>query len=179
MAMTLATVGGGLCSMLLLSGCSIVMALHGNKEPDFEHIKVGATKEEIEFEFNQPGTLKELGEGKTEIAYKYEIGNSPNPGRAAVNGYVDLYTIGLAEPILTIIELIQVDDVETQVVYGPDQRVLEIRGYVPPPPSPELKAAQEEQEKYVKKHPALRTDQPSSASATPPPQGTAPPCVAC
>lgn len=179
MTVRILTAVWGLHAMLLLSGCSIVMALHGNKEPDFEHIKVGATKDEIEFEFNQPGILKELGEGTTEIAYKYEIGNSPNPGRAAVNGYVDLYTIGLAEPILTIIELIQGNDVETQVVYGPDQRVLEIRGYVPPPPSAELKAAQEEQEKYVRKRPAPGTDQPSSAAATPPPRETTTPCVAC
>ena len=179
MALRIVTAVCGLCAILLLFGCSIAMALHGNKEPDFEHIKVGTTKDEIEFEFNQPGALKELGDGKTEATYKYEIGNSPNPGRAAVNGYVDLYTIGLAEPILTIIELIQGNDVETQIVYGPDQRVLEIRGYAPPPPSAELKAAQEEQDKYVWKRPTTKTDQPSSASATPLPQATTTPCVAC
>ena len=101
------------------------MALHGNKEPDFSYITVGATKEAVDFEFNQPGVSKDLGEGKLEVTYTYEVGNSPNPGRAAVNGYVDLYTLGLAEPILSIIELIQGDDVETQVVYGPDQRAIE------------------------------------------------------
>lgn len=138
------------------------MALHGNKEPNFEYIKVGATKEEIDFEFNQSGTSKGLGDGKTQVTYKYEVGNSPNPGRATVNGYVDLYTIGLAEPILTLIELFQGNDVETEIVYGPDQRVLEIHGYIPPPPSAELKAAQEEQDKYVRKRPASRADQPSS-----------------
>ena len=36
-----------------------------------------------------------------------------------MNGYIDMHTIGLAEPILTIIEMIQGDDVETQVMYGP------------------------------------------------------------
>ena len=169
MTLRILTTVCGLYAALLLSGCSIAMALHGNKEPDFQHIKVGATKEEIEFEFNQPGTSKELGDGKTEITYKYEIGNSPNPGRAGVNGYIDLYTIGLAEPILTIIELIQGDNVETQIVYGSDQRVLEIRGYVPPPPSAELKAAQEEQDKYVRKRPAPIADQPSGPLTAPPP----------
>ena len=175
MALRIVTTVCGLYAMLLLSGCSIAMALHGNKEPDFQHIKAGATKDEIEFEFNQPGTSKEIGDGKTEITYKYEIGNSPNPGRAGVNGYIDLYTIGLAEPILTIIELVQGDDVETQIVYGPDQRVLEIRGYVPPPPSAELKAAQEEQEKYVRKRPTPKTDT-STGTAAPshPPNATAP-----
>jgi hypothetical protein len=162
MALKILTTVCGLYAIYVLSGCSIAMALHGNKEPDFQHIKVGATKEEIEFEFNQPGTSKDLGNGQTEITYKYEVGNSPNPGRAAVNGYVDLYTIGLAEPNLTIIELIQGDDVETQIMYGPDQRVIEIRGYVPPPPSAELTAAQEEQEKHIRKRPAPRSDQPTT-----------------
>ena len=175
MALRIVTTVCGLYAMLLLSGCSIAMALHGNKEPDFQHIKVGATKDEIEFEFNQPGTSKELGDGKTEITYKYEIGNSPNPGRAGVNGYIDLYTIGLAEPILTIIELVQGDDVETQIVYGPDQRVLEIRGYVPPPPSAELKAAQEEQEKYVRKRPTPRTDTSTGIAEPSQPQSTTAP----
>lgn len=148
----------GLYAMLILSGCSIAMALHGNKEPDFEYIKIGATKEEIDFEFNQSGTSKELGDGKTEVTYKYEVGNSPNPGRAAVNGYVDLYTIGLAEPILTLIELFQGDDVETGIVYGPDKRVLEIHGYTPPQASAELKAAQEEQKRYLRKRPTPKPD---------------------
>jgi hypothetical protein len=150
----------GLYAMFLLSGCSIVMAIHGNKEPDFEHIKVGATKEELDFEFDQPGTSIHLGDGKTEVTYKYEKGNSPNPGRAGVNGYIDLYTLGLAEPILTVIELLQGDDVETQVVYGPDNRALEIRGYMPPPSLAELKAAQEEQEKYIRKRPVPNSNQP-------------------
>jgi hypothetical protein len=165
--------------LLALPGCSIAMALHGNPAPNFDIIKFGATQEEVEFELNSSGTTNELGDGKKAVTYKYEVGNSPNPGRAMVNGYVDLYTIGLAEPILTIIELIQGDDVETEIVYGPDQRVLEIHGYTPPLPSAELKAAQEEQEKYMRKRPASRTDQPSSASATPSPQETNTPCVAC
>lgn len=41
----------------------------------------------IEFEFNQPGMSKDLGEGKTEVTYKYKMGNSPNAARAAIYGY--------------------------------------------------------------------------------------------
>jgi len=74
----------GLFVLLTLSGCSVIMAMVGDKEPDFEHIKVGATKEEIDYEFNQPGTPKDLGEGKTEVTYKYAIGNSPNAARVAI-----------------------------------------------------------------------------------------------
>jgi len=52
MTLKILTTVCGLYAALLLSGCSIAMALHGNKEPDFKHIKVGATKDQIEFEFN-------------------------------------------------------------------------------------------------------------------------------
>ena len=65
MTLRILTTVCGLAAMFLLSGCSIVMALHGNKEPDFEHIKVGATKEELDFEFDQPGISKDMGDGKT------------------------------------------------------------------------------------------------------------------
>jgi hypothetical protein len=175
MAIKIMTTVCGLYVILVLSGCSIAMALHGNKEPNFEHIKVGAPKEEIEFEFNQPGTVKDLGNGKTEVTYKYEMGNSPNPSRATAHGVIDLYTLGLAEPILTLIELFQGHDEETRIVYDPDNKALEIIGYTPPPLSVEMKMAQEEQEKYVRKRPVpMSSDQqrtkmpPTSFSASPP-----------
>ncbi len=155
-----------LCA-LCLSGCSIVMALHGNQEPNFEFVTPGATKEAIDSEFHQSGISRDLGEGRTEVTYQYEMGNSPNPGRAAVNAYIDLYTLGLAEPILTVIELLQGDDVETRVVYGPDQRAMEILGYTPPPMSEALKAAQEEQDKFVRKRPVRTSDQPNRPEPSP------------
>lgn len=153
MATKIMTTVCGLYAISILSGCSIAMALHGNKEPNFEHIAVGATKEEIDYEFNKPGTSKDLGDGKTEVTYNYEIGNSPNPGRAGVNGLIDLYTIGFAELILTPIEFFMGKDVETRIMYGPDNKALEVLGYTPPPISAEVKMAQEEQEKYILKRP--------------------------
>jgi hypothetical protein len=175
MAMKIMTTICGLYAMLILSGCSIAMALHGNKEPNFEHIKVGVPKEEIEFEFNQPGTVKDLGDGKTEVTYKYEMGNSPNPGRASMYGYVDLVLIGIPEPIFTLIELFQGHDEETRIVYGPDNKALEVLGYTPPPLSAEMKAAQTEQEKYISKRPVpMPSDQqitntsPFSLNVSPP-----------
>lgn len=165
----------GLYAVLILSGCSIAMALHGNKEPNFEHIAVGATKEEIDYEFKKPGTSKDLGDGKTEVTYKYEIGNSPNPGRAWVNFYIDLISFGLAELILSPIELFQGKDVETRIVYDPDNKALEVLGYTPPPISAAVATAQAEQEKYIRKRPvSMPFDQhrtntpPSSLNVSPP-----------
>lgn len=149
----------GVYALLTLSGCSIAMAMIGDKEPDFEHIKVGATKEEIDFEFNQLGTLKELGDGTTEVTYKYSMGNSPNAARAAIYGYYDLATLGFAEPVFTVIELFVGHNEETSVVYGANNRALQITGYTPPPLSLEEKAALVEQDKYVRKRPVSRSDQ--------------------
>ena len=175
MAPKIITTIWGLYAVVILSGCSIAMALHGNKEPNFDHIKVGVTKEEIDFEFNGPGTSRDLGDGNIEVTYKYEIGNSPNPGRAGVNGYIDLATIGLAEPILTLIELFQGKDVETRIVYGPDSKALEVHGYTPPPISAAMVTAQEEQAKYIYKRPVSMSSHqqqtntsPTSFNASPP-----------
>ena len=176
MATKITTAVCGLYAVLILSGCSIAMALHGNKEPNFEHITIGATKEEIDYEFNKPGTSKNLGDGKTEVTYKYEIGNSPNPARAWVYFYAYLTIIGiLGEPIYSFIELFQGHDEETRIVYAPDNKALEILGYTPPPISAVMETAQEEQEKYVRKRPVImssdqqRTSMPPTSLNAPPP----------
>jgi hypothetical protein len=162
MALRILTTVFGLYAILVLSGCSIGMALSGNKQPNFDHIVIGAPRDQVEAEFGQPVTTNSLTKGKQEASYKYEMGNSPNTGRAWVNFYVDLYTIGLAEPILTVIELLQGHDEETQIVYGPDNKILEIHGYTPPPvskvvigaeqpPSKAVIESEELQEKFIER----------------------------
>ena len=142
-------------------GCSIAMALNGQQEPNFDAFEVGSSRKQVEIQLGTPVSSKLLEEGKKEDTYKYEMGNSPNGGRATLNFYIDLATIGLAEPILSLIEVFQGHDEYSYIVYSPDDRVLAISGYRPPPPSPEMKAAQEAQEQYKKK-PVI-----SDLSATP------------
>jgi Curli production assembly/transport component CsgG len=134
----------------VLSGCSIAMALHGHPEPNFDNIHVGATNEDVELEFGKPVSSRPLESGNREDTFKYEMSNSPNPGRATMYGYIDLATIGLAEPILTLIELFQGHDEETTVVYDSHNRVIDLVGYRPPPPSPALTTAEDSQRRYTK-----------------------------
>jgi hypothetical protein len=151
-------------------GCSIAMALNGHQEPIFDAFEVGSSRKQVEIQLGTPVSSKMLEEGKKEDTYKYEIGNSPNGGRATLNFYIDLATIGLAEPILSLIEVFQGHDEYSYIVYTPDDRVVAISGYRPPPPSPEMKAAIEAQEQYKKK-PAnsdLSTTPASSSYASPP-----------
>lgn len=176
MATKIITTIWGLYAVVILSGCSIAMALHGNKEPNFDHIKVGATKEEIDFEFNTPGTSKDLGDGKAEVTYKYEMGNSPNPARAGVYFYAYLTIIGiLGEPIYSLIELRQGHDEETRIVYGPDSKALEVLGYTPPPISAAMVTAQAEQDKYIYKRPVIMSSDHQKTNTPPTSLNVSPP----
>ena len=168
MTLRILTTVCGLYAALILSGCSIGMALSGNKQPNFDYIVVGAPRNQVEAEFGHPTATNESTDGKQEATYKYEMGNSPNTGRAWVNFYIDLATIGLAEPILSIIELLQGHDEETRIVYGSDKKILEIHGYTPPPISKVVIEAEESQEKYIerrRKAPSAPDDQSSSPPA--------------
>ena len=163
------TAVSGLYATFVLAGCSIAMALIGNKQPNFDYIVVGAPRNQVEAEFGHPTSTKESADGKQEATYKYEMGNSPNTGRAWVNFYIDLATIGLAEPILSIIELLQGHDEETQIVYGPDNKALEIHGYTPPPVSKVVLDAEEAQEKYIERR-RKTLPGPTDQSSPPPAQ---------
>ena len=168
MALRIVTTVCGLYAALVLSGCSIAMALSGNKQPNFDYIAVGAPRNQVEAEFGHPTATNESTDGKQEATYNYEMGNSPNTGRAWVNFYIDLATIGLAEPILSIIELFQGHDEETRIVYGPDNKILDIHGYTPPPVSKVVIEAEESQEKNIerrRKAPSAPAEQSSSPPA--------------
>jgi hypothetical protein len=163
MAMKILTIGCGFYAAIVLTGCSIGMALSGNKQPNFDYIVVGSPRNQVEAELGHPTATNESADGKQEATYKYEMGNSPNPGRATMYGYAWLTIIGiLGEPIYSLIELNMGHDEETRIVYGLNNRVLEIHGYTPPPASkavikaksPASKAvleAEELQEKYIER----------------------------
>jgi hypothetical protein len=138
----------GIVLLLTQAGCSIAMALNGNIQPNFEAFDVGSTRKQVEIQLGTPLSSKSLPDGNREDTYKYQMGNSPNGARATLYFYYDLVTFGLAEPVFSLIEVLQGHDEESVIIYDQDDRVLEIQGYRPPEPSPELKAARQEQEKH-------------------------------
>jgi hypothetical protein len=143
---------------LPLTGCSVAMALSGTPEPKFDAFEVGSSRKQVEIQLGTPLSTQRLDQGKRLAIYRYEMGNSPNGHRAMMNLYIDLATIGLWELPGTVIEAMMGSTEESRIIYGPDDRVLEIHGYRPPPPSPELKKAKEAQEQYT---------HPTKNSATP------------
>ncbi|THJ19795.1 MAG: hypothetical protein CAF45_015520 [Nitrospira sp. CG24E] len=160
----------GLYAAIVLSGCSIGMALSGNKQPNFDLISVGAPRNQVEAEFGHPSAMNELTAGIQEATYKYEMGNSPNTGRAWMYGYAWLTIIGiLGEPIYSLIELNMGHDEETRIVYGPDNRVLEIHGYTPPPVSKVVIESESSQEKFIERRQKSQST-PVEQSGSPPAQ---------
>jgi len=121
-------------SALVLTGCSVAMALSGHPEPNFDAFAVGSSRKQVEIQLGTPVSTTKLESGKREDTYRFETGNAPNGHRAMMNVYIDLVTIGLWELPGTIIEAMMGEEHETTIVYSADNRVLEIKGYRPPPP---------------------------------------------
>ena len=170
MALRILTSLFGLYAILVLSGCSIGMALSGNKQPNFDYIVVGAPRNQVEAELGHPAATNGVADGRQEVTYKYEMGHSPNTGRAWMYGYAWLTIIGiLGEPIYSLIELNMGHDEETRIVYGPDNKILEIHGYTPPPVSKVVIEAEESQEKYIERR-RKAPSAPAEQSIPPPAQ---------
>ena len=89
----------GLCfsMFLLLQGCSAMMALSGDQNPDFKVITKGSSKVAIE---NQPikAIFSETQKnGNTVVKYQYTIGKEPSVGRAVIYVLLDSMTLFISE----------------------------------------------------------------------------------
>lgn len=107
------------------SGCSVIMALSGDPEPNFGVVQPGATRNMVEKELGTPYHSDQQSGQRTDW-YRYELGNAPNGDRALANFALDVYSILLWEFIATPRELMMGDDHEMSVVYGPGDRVIAV-----------------------------------------------------
>lgn len=122
------------------------MALSGNPQPNFDAFDVGSIRKQVEIQLGKPVTSEMLPDGNTKDTYQFEMGNSPNGHRAAMNFYIDLATFGIWELPGTIIEAMMGDDQKTSVIYDKNDRVVSIEGYRPPEPTGTLKESIEAHE---------------------------------
>mgnify|MGYP001561735941 FL=1 len=90
--------------LIVLSGCSVGMAISGKEEPNLSAFRVGSTRGEVELQLGSPVSSVTTPEGKRVDMYEYELGNKPSGGRAIGHGGMDLLTLGLWEVIGTPIE---------------------------------------------------------------------------
>lgn len=112
---------------LNLAGCSVGMALHGEREPNLAVCRVGATQGEIELELGPPTSVVSTEAGGTRCTYEYQLGNEPSAGRAALHAGMDVLTLGFWELVGTPTEAVQGQDFELIVSYGPDGKAESIQ----------------------------------------------------
>ncbi len=109
-----------------LTGCSVGMALSGDKTPDLSVVKIGAIRDDVEVQLGQPYKAKDLPDGVQEVAYKFDVGNDPNALRAIGHGALDVASLGLWEAIGTPIEALTGEEREITVTYDELRMVTKI-----------------------------------------------------
>ncbi len=111
---------------LLLSGCSVGMALSGKPEPNLAACQVGASVHQIEAQLGPPTSVTDLPDGGRTCTYEYELGNQPSPGRAVAHGIMDVLTYGLWEVVGTPIEAMSGSKYRMTVTYDKDGKAQKI-----------------------------------------------------
>jgi hypothetical protein len=110
----------------IVSGCSVGMALSGQKEPDLAVCRVGASRSDMEVQLGRPTSVNSLPDGSQTCSYEYQVGNAPSAGRAVAHGAMDVLTFGLWEAVGTPVEALQGKKYMMTVTYGPDGKAKEI-----------------------------------------------------
>jgi hypothetical protein len=112
--------------MLLLSGCSVGMAMSGKPDPNLGAVHVGAIRGEVELQLGPPiQTAASDGDQRTDV-YQYETGNEPSPGRAIGHGVMDFLTLGLWEIAGTPIEGFQGETHRITIAYDGTDHVIAV-----------------------------------------------------
>ena len=111
---------------ILLSGCSVGMALNGHKEPNLAVCKVGADRSTVELQLGSPYSVATTPDGNLVATYEYEIGNEPSAGRAAFHGTMDLLTLGIWEAVGTPIEGFTGEKKRILIEYNKANKILAI-----------------------------------------------------
>jgi hypothetical protein len=118
---------GAIASLMLVAGCSVGMALSGDKNPDIGAVRIGSTRGEAEMHLGSP-VRTNAGAGGTRVdIYEYEIGNEPSAGRAVAHGVMDVLTLGIWELAGTPIEAVQGEKYEATLTYDEQERVTHIK----------------------------------------------------
>lgn len=111
-------------SSVLLSACSVGMALNGQNEPNTSVVKKEAHRSDIEMQFGQPINVSTHTDGKITAVYEYEVGRESSPGRAVAHGVMDVLTLGIWEVVGTPVEVYKGDKMNVIVTYDQNGRVV-------------------------------------------------------
>src|SRR6185295_12146729 len=112
------------------TGCAVYLAGKGQPGAHLEALGVGTSEQKVEHELGTPSSSEPLGPGKRLSTYRVELTKQPNYARSTVHFLLDLVTLGIWELPGSIYELSSGHRKgDVGIVYGPDDRVLEVRDY--------------------------------------------------
>jgi hypothetical protein len=112
------------------TGCAVYLAHKGHPGAHLEALGVGTSEQNVEHELGTPSGSEPLGAGKRLSTYRVELTKQPNYARSTVHLLLDLVTLGIWELPGSIYELSSGHRKgDVGIVYGPDDRVLEVRAY--------------------------------------------------
>jgi hypothetical protein len=118
---------GTACVLAACQGCSIYLAHGGHPGTNLEAFGVGTLEQDVESKLGTPSAVEPIGGGKRRAVYRVETTKQPNNLRAATHAILDYATLGIWELPATLYELRREHRMgDVGVVYGPDDRVLEI-----------------------------------------------------
>ena len=114
--------------IILITGCSVGMALSGSKNKDTSVIYKGSERSFVIAKLGLPDHSIQDDDGNWVDTYYIKEGNEPSAGRAIGHGVMDVLTLGLWEVIGTPIEAVAgSEDVQTiKIFYDEKDKIVEI-----------------------------------------------------
>jgi len=90
---------------LVLSGCSVGMAMAGKDQKDTSVVFPGSPRAVVIAKLGPPETSTKNANGETVDSWLIIKGNAPSGGRAAMHAGLDVFTLGLWEVLGTPLEM--------------------------------------------------------------------------
>ena len=116
-------------SLIVLSGCSAVIARTGIEGTDLSRIRVGAARMDVEFVLGPPVSSVTDPDGTVRYSYGYRAEFPPDKERAGTNAALAVVSLGLSELITTPLEVAKARTRTLKIVYGEDSRVVSVSGF--------------------------------------------------
>ncbi|UUV18062.1 hypothetical protein NRK67_12290 [Fusobacteria bacterium ZRK30] len=113
-----------LLASISLTGCSVMMAASGKKEPNLTVVRKNSERFQIEAELGLPTTINDLEDGNVECLYKYYVGAEPSVGRAAIWLAADVFFFFIPELITTPYEAAKGEKKYIKVIYDKNDKFI-------------------------------------------------------
>ena len=116
-------------NLILLSGCSVGMAVSGKENLDTSIVFPGVPRRAVIARLGPPETSIKDSEGNYIDSYVFVKGNEPSIDRAFAHGALDVLTLGLWEFIGTPVEIVAGAESNSILIiyYDSEEKIKEIQ----------------------------------------------------